>query len=167
MSDLSPSSQHETESHHVLGLGKKTPSFIGFGKVAPAPAGIKNIDKLKQKSSRNLSADIHYKPKVSQTFLQDWLNYPVDRQVNVTYQSFALWAVWLRWTNRAIAGLDPVDSTIRARVCNQLQVLGTAASLFLVIAVASFLVPPGRFDSFSTVFYFIVNELYLVPCIPS
>jgi hypothetical protein len=125
-------------------MGKKAPSFMGFGKVAPAP-GVTNIEKMRQQSLLHLtSEDVRYKPKVSQSFLQDWLDYPVDRQVNIAYNSFALWTVWLCWTNRAIAGLDPVDNSIRARVCNQLQVLGTAASLFLVIAVASFLVPLGQ-----------------------
>jgi hypothetical protein len=132
-------------AHVSHGMVKKSTSFMGFGKIAPAPT-VKNIDKLKQKSTRNLGAEeIHYKPKVSQTFLQNWLDYPVDREVNVVVNSFLLLTVWLRWTNRAMAGLDPLDKTIRARVCNQLQVLGTASSLFLVISVASFLVPPGNF----------------------
>jgi hypothetical protein len=122
----------------------KTPSFLGFGKAAHA--GVKNIAKIKtkRKSARNLLAEeFHYKPKVSQSFLQDWLDYPVDRHVHAFVNSFVMWIVYLQWTNKGMAGLDPVDSTIRARVCNQLQVLGTVASLFVVIAVASFLAPPG------------------------
>jgi hypothetical protein len=131
---------------HALGKNKKTPSFMGFGKVAPA--GVKNIDKIKQKSSRNLLAEeFHYKPKVSQSFLREWLDYPVDRHVHALYNTFVMWIVWLQWSNKGMAGLDPLDDTIRSRVCNQLQVLGTAASLFLVIAVASFLIPPGTVPS--------------------
>jgi hypothetical protein len=130
-------------TQHPPALGKKAPSFMGFGKVAPSP-GIKNIDKLKQSSRNLLQEELRYKPKVSQTFLQNWLDYPVDREVDVLYSSFALLSAWLRWTNRAMAGLDPLDRTIRARVCNQLQVLGTTSSLFLVISVASFLVPPSE-----------------------
>jgi hypothetical protein len=130
----------------------KTPSFMGFGKVAQA--GVKNIAKIKikRKSERNLlAAEFHYKPKVSQTFLQDWLDYPVDRHVHSFFNSFVMWIVYLQWTNKGMAGLDPLDSTIRSRVCNQLQVLGTVASLFLVIAVASFLVPPGSFPYFLSI----------------
>jgi hypothetical protein len=127
-------------------LGGKSPSFMGFGGTT-ASAGVKNIAKIKtkRKSSRNLLAEeFHYKPKVSQSFLHDWLDYPVDRHEHTLFNSFYMWFVYLQWTNKGMAGLDPVDSTIRSRVCNQLQVLGTVASLFLVIAVASFLVPPSK-----------------------
>jgi hypothetical protein len=144
MVDSVPEAANGALPNHSHALGKRTPSFMGLGKVGPAP--LKNIDKLKQKSSRNISAEeVHYKPKVSQTFLQNWLDYPVDQHVHEMYNSFALLTAWLRWTNRAMAGLDPLDKTIRARVCNQLQVLGTTSSLFLVISVASFLVPPSKF----------------------
>jgi hypothetical protein len=132
---------------------------MGFRDFVPAQ-GFTNIGKLKQKENRaqsSVKGELNYKPKVSQSFLQEWLDYPVDRLVNTSCNSLSLWFVWLRWTNRAIAGLDPVDNSIRARVCNQLQVLGTAASLFLVIAVASFLVPPCKFFTTFTQCSFLIS----------
>jgi hypothetical protein len=164
--------------HHPHALTKsssfsltKTPSFMGFGKGAQA--GVKNIAKIKtkRKSERNLLAsEFHYKPKVSQTFLQDWLDYPVDRHVHAFFNSFAMWVVYLQWTNKGMAGLDPLDSTIRARVCSQLQILGTVASLFVVIAIASFLDPPGLFPVLNLFFatyvgcsYYVLKQTYFTP----
>jgi hypothetical protein len=102
-----------------------------------------NIDKIRDQSSRSLPEEFHYKPKVSESFLEEWLDFPVDRKVSVAFNSIKMWMVWLIWTSKGMAGLDPGDTSIRARVCSQLSVLGTAAGLFLVIAIAGFLVPPG------------------------
>jgi hypothetical protein len=70
MSDTEPTSHFQ--------LKKRSPSFFGPVKAAPT---MKNIDKLKLQSSRNLlgSKELNYKPVVSQNFLEDWLNYPVDK----------------------------------------------------------------------------------------
>jgi hypothetical protein len=122
-------------------LNRKTSSFFGI-KVSPS---MNNIDKMRQSPTRHTKAEeFHYKPKVSQSFLKAWLNYPVDRHFSVIANSYYMWLVWLQWTNKGMAGLDPLDTSIRARVCNQLSIQGTAAGLFLVIAVAGYLVPPGR-----------------------
>jgi hypothetical protein len=102
-----------------------------------------NIDKIRDQSSRTLPEEFHYKPKVSESFLEEWLDFPVDRKVPVLFNTWKMWMVWLIWTSKGMAGLDPGDTSIRARVCSQLSVLGTAAGLFLVIAIAGFLVPPG------------------------
>jgi hypothetical protein len=107
------------------------------------PSKKHNIDKIRGQSSRSLPEEFHYKPKVSESFLEDWLDFPVDRKVFVLFNTFKMWMVWLVWTSKGMAGLDPGDTSIRARVCSQLSVLGTAAGLFLVIAIAGFLVPPG------------------------
>jgi hypothetical protein len=121
-------------------LTKKTSSFFGI-KVQPS---MNNIDKMRQSTAQHTKAEeFHYKPKVSQSFLKGWLNYPVDRRFSVVANSYYMWMVWLQWTNKGMAGLDPLDTSIRSRVCNQLSIQGTAAGLFLVIAVAGFLVPPG------------------------
>lgn len=118
---------------------------IGFGlnNKKADPSTMHNIDKIKSKVGRAMPAEFHYKPKVSQNFLGDWLDFPVDRKVSVLFNCAMMWLVWLLWTNKAMAGLDPGDTSIRARVCSQLSVLGTAAGLMLVIAMAGFLVPPG------------------------
>jgi hypothetical protein len=103
-----------------------------------------NIDKIRDQSSRTQPEELHYKPKVSESFLEEWLNFPVDRKFPVLLNTFKMWMVWLVWTSRGMAGLDPGDTSIRARVCSQLSVLGSAAGLLLVLAIAGFLVPPGK-----------------------
>jgi hypothetical protein len=119
-------------------------SIMGFSrKKRNDPSHKHNIDKIKGLSSRTMPAEFHYKPKVSQTFLENWLDFPVDRHVSVVLNSFKMWWIWLIWTNKGMAGLDPSDTTVRARICSQVSVLGTAAGLMLVIAVAGLLVPPG------------------------
>jgi hypothetical protein len=50
---------------------------------------------------------------------------------------------WLLWTSKNLIGLDPKDPTFRERLASSINVLGTAAGLFLVIAVATLLAPPG------------------------
>lgn len=120
-------------------------SFAASSKKRKAdPSKQYNIDKIKGKSLKTMPEEFHYKPKVSESFLEGWLDFPVDQDVFVLFNSFKMWMVWLVWTNKSMAGLDPSDSSIRARVCSQISVLGTAAGLFLVIAIAGFLVPPGK-----------------------
>lgn len=119
-------------------LAKKSPSFFGPIKAVPS---IKNIDKLQLKNTNHLlkEEERNYQPKVSENFLEDWLNYPVDKKFQVVYNSFNIWFVWMRWTSRGMASLDPQDSTIRARICNQQAILGNAAGLFLIMSVSGFL----------------------------
>ena len=101
-----------------------------------------NIDKLKTKSLRAMPEEFQFNPKVSEDFLESWLDFPVDESFSVVYNSLKMWLTWLIWTNKSMAGLDPGDTTIRSRVTSQISVIGTAAGLFLVIAIAGFLVPP-------------------------
>eukprot|EP01032_Pedospumella_encystans_P015700 gene15700-17943_t len=86
--------------------------------------------------------EFQFNPKVSEDFLESWLDFPVDENFSIIFNSFKMWMTWLIWTNKSMAGLDPGDTTIRARVTSQISVIGTAAGLFLVIAIAGFLVPP-------------------------
>jgi hypothetical protein len=118
----------------------------------------KNLDNLRLKTQSDLyPKGFVYKPKVSEKFLEEWLNFPTFHG-NVWVSYMKLSSVWLLWTNKAMAGLDPSSSTIRERLCNQISALGTAAGLFLVIAVAGFLAPPGiyknKFNSFILTFFF-------------
>jgi hypothetical protein len=120
---------------------KRSASFFGAASEAPK---LKNIDKLKSTRHMLKEEERNFQPKVSQNFLEDWLNYPVDKKFQVVYNSFNIWFVWLRWTSRGMAGLDPLDSTIRARICNQQSILGNAAGLFLLMSVNGFLTPISK-----------------------
>ena len=82
---------------------------------------------------------------IRESLRKKWLDFPVKKNVNVVLNSLILWQSWLLWTNKAMAGLDAAENhSIRSRVTSQLNVLGTVSGLFLVIAVAGFLVPPGK-----------------------
>jgi hypothetical protein len=121
--------------------GKSSLSFTGSKKKSN-PNRKTNIDKIKMTSMRNMPEEFQFNPKVSESFLENWLDFPVGKNTSVLFNSFRMWVIWLIWTNKSMAGLDPSDTTIRSRVASQLSVLGTAAGLFLVIAIAGFLVPP-------------------------
>jgi hypothetical protein len=53
---------------------------------------------------------------------------------------------WLLWTSQNLIGLDPKDGSLRERLSNSVNILGTAAGLFLVIAATALLTPPGAGD---------------------
>jgi len=131
-------------NHHKQRLRGKSRlsglSFVG-GKKKNADQR-SNLNKLKTQSLRKMPEEFQFNPKVSEGFLESWLDFPVDRDNNLIVNSFVMWATWLIWTNRSMAGLDPGDTSIRSRIVSQISVLGTAAGLFLVIAIAGFLVPP-------------------------
>lgn len=103
----------------------------------------RNLENLKQQVDEE-EEDFHYSPLVSEEFLREWLNFPINRSVYVGVPMLPL--RWMIWTNKSMAGLEPTDSTIRERVCNSISVLGTAAGLFLVIAVSALLQPPLTSD---------------------
>jgi len=104
----------------------------------------KNIHNIREKTRSNAyPKGFVYKPKVSEQFLEEWLDFPTDRTwvlLNVLTLPF----IWLLHTNKAMAGLDPTTKTIRERMCNQTSILGTVAGLFLVCAIAGFLQPPRK-----------------------
>lgn len=90
----------------------------------------------------NSTAHVAYKPTVSEDFLTAWLDFPIGKSQMLGIMLFPL--RWMLWTNCSLASLSPTDPTIRERLCNSISVLGTAAGLFLVLAVAGLLEPPGR-----------------------
>lgn len=104
----------------------------------------KNIHNLREKTKSKVFPEVFsYAPKVSQEFLEEWLDFPTEYRW--TWWNFLMLpVVWLLWTNKAVIGLDPSNRTIRERLCNSISVLGTASGLFLVIAVAGLLQPPGK-----------------------
>eukprot|EP01031_Cornospumella_fuschlensis_P030559 gene30559-36932_t len=115
-----------------------------------------NIANLKEKTKSNLfPKDFKYKPLITEDFLRTWLDFPVKYR-NVPLNLFLVPLRWLVWTNRSMAGLEPTDSTIRERLCNSISVLGTAAGLFLVIAVEGLLSPPD----YKTEFEHILVNVY-------
>lgn len=122
---------------------------VGARRVANrVRANIKNQSNLaflrdKSRSSKGLYDK--YIPKVSETFLEEWLDFPHEENVPVMYNSFMLVFRWLSWTNKGIASLHPSNTTIRERLCASVNVLGMAAGLFLVLAAAGFLVPPSKY----------------------
>ena len=128
----------------VIGSAGISSAGLSGRKKKYDPSRKHNIDKIKAKSSRTLPEEFHFKPQVSESFLENWLDFPVDRNVWIVFNCLKMWMVWLLWNSKGMAGLDPKDTTIRARICSQLSVLGTAAGLFLVIAIAGFLVPVGE-----------------------
>ncbi len=105
----------------------------------------KNISKIRDSSFHGFgpSDEVYYKPKVSENFLENWLDFPVDRAVSIGFNVVKMYFSWLLWNNKAMAGLDPNDPTIRSRITRHISILGTAAGLFVVVAIAAFLVPPG------------------------
>lgn len=92
-------------------------------------------------SQKNSSHSL-YEPKVSESFLGDWLDFPRTHQ-NVYLGTLSLLARWLLWNNKSLASMDPTSTTIRERLSNSVSVIGTQSGLFLVLACAGFLVPPG------------------------
>lgn len=106
----------------------------------------KNIYNLREKTKSKIFPEVFtYAPKVSQEFLEEWLDFPTEYRW--TWWNFlVLPTVWLLWTNKAIIGLEPTNKTIRERLSNSISVLGTASGLFLVIAVAALLQPPGKIN---------------------
>jgi len=109
----------------------------------PLTSAVSNLASIRARSAaRILPVGDSYKPQKSECFLENWLDFPVNDKRNEVFYSIRLWLVWLLWTNKGMAGLDPSDPTIRSRIGAQLTVLGSAAGLFLVIAVAGFLQPP-------------------------
>jgi len=122
----------------------------------------KNISRLRERSVRVLPHERNYKPKVSQGYLEEWLDFPVDNKAFVPFSMVKMFGTWLLWNSKSMAGLDPNDTTIRERVTSQVSVLGTAAGLFLVVAIAGFLVPPSKFSAqFFTVCIFVFDTKYL------
>jgi hypothetical protein len=120
-------------------------SARSFSKTISSKPSNKNIHNLREKSfSKVYPKGFVYKPKVSEKFLEEWLDFPTEHG-NVLLNCLCLPFVWLLKTNKAMAGLDPSSDTIRERVSNQSSILGTAAGLFLVIAVAGYLAPPSKF----------------------
>jgi hypothetical protein len=103
-----------------------------------------NLQVLRSKSSSTLAKPLKYKPKVSEIFFEEWLNFPRSLDNNVVLNSFLLLFTWLLWINKSLASMDPRSTTIRERLCNTLSNIGTAAGLFLVLSVAGFLQPPGK-----------------------
>jgi len=104
----------------------------------------KNISRLRDRTVRVLPHEAHYKPKVSEGFLEEWLDFPVDNKSFIPWSMVKMFGTWLLWNTKSMAGLDPNDMSIRDRVTNQVSVLGTAAGLFLVVAIAGLLVPPSK-----------------------
>ncbi len=115
-------------------------------KPSTKPSGRNNISKIRDSSFHGFgpSDQIYYKPKVSENFLENWLDFPVDRKVYTYLNTGKMFLTWLLWNNKGMAGLDPNDPTIRSRICQHTSILGTAAGLFLVVAIAGFLVPPRK-----------------------
>jgi len=120
---------------------KGTSSVPGFSRKKIDPSH-KNISRIRG-SSRVVPNEFQYKPRVSENFLEEWLDFPVDEKFFVPFSMAKMWGTWLLWNTKSMAGLDPCDRSIRSRVTNQVTVLGTAGGLFLVVAIAGYLVPPG------------------------
>lgn len=109
----------------------------------------KNIHNLREKTLSNVyPKGFVYKPKVSEKFLEEWLDFPTDNNKYAFLNCMRLPYIWLLYTTKAMAGLDPTSNTIRERLSNQSSILGTAAGLFLVIAVAGYLTPPSKCGEF-------------------
>lgn len=104
----------------------------------------KNMAYIRELSKANLlSKGEKYEPKVSEKFLEEWLDFPRNTGNNwVLLNTFTLMTKWLLWTNKSIASLDPASPSIRDRLSNTISVLSTACGLFLVMAFAAFVVPP-------------------------
>lgn len=117
-------------------------SLHGYSRKKLDPSH-KNIARIRDRSIRASPHEFLYKPKVSESFLEEWLDFPVDNSNFVPFSMAKMFGTWLLWNNKGMAGLDPNDASIRARITSQISVLGTAAGLFLVIAIAGLLVPPG------------------------
>jgi hypothetical protein len=105
----------------------------------------RNIYNLREKTLSNVyPKGFIYKPAVSEKFLEEWLDFPTDCNKHAFWNCMRLPYIWLLHTTKAMAGLDPSSNTIRERLSNQSSILGTAAGLFLVIAVAGYLAPPSK-----------------------
>lgn len=91
-----------------------------------------------------LSKTDQYEPKVSERFLEEWLDFPRHQQHFVLFNTIYLLTRWLLWTNKSIASLDPSNPSIRDRLSNTIAQLSMASGLFLVMAVACFTFPPGK-----------------------
>ena len=70
------------------------------------------------------------------------LDFPTDSKLTL-FNNLVLPYRWLLWTSQNLIGLEPKDESLRERLTSSMNVLGTAAGLFLVIAVAALLNPPG------------------------
>ncbi len=122
-------------------LSNSGQSSVSLMSVRSKPSN-KNLQNMREKTRANIyPKGFIYQPKVSEKFLEEWLDFPT-KHTNVLLNILTLPFVWLLHTNKAMAGLDPSSSTVRERLSNQCSVLGTAAGLFLVIAIAGFLAPP-------------------------
>ena len=128
----------------------------------------KNISKIRDSSFHGFgpSDEVYYKPKVSENFLENWLDFPVDRAVSIWFNVVKMYFSWLLWNNKAMAGLDPNDPTIRSRITRHISILGTAAGLFVVVAIAAFLVPPGmNIHTRNSLFFKFTKSPYVVHAI--
>jgi hypothetical protein len=70
------------------------------------------------------------------------LDFPTHSKY-VLFNNLILPYRWLLWTSQNLIGLDPKDGSLRERLSNSVNILGTAAGLFLVIAATALLTPPG------------------------
>lgn len=104
----------------------------------------RNMHYIRQLSrAKLLSKTDRYEPKVSERFLEEWLDFPRHNNHFVLFNTVRLMTRWLLWTNKSIASLDPSNPSIRDRLSNTIAQLSTASGLFLVMAVACFTIPPG------------------------
>lgn len=135
-----------TGKHSVLSFGTIVDAKLAARKLS-ANVAVKNkksnIGVLRERRSTSKVSPIstEYKPVKSEKFLSDWLDFPLSSS-SPLLGTATLGIRWLLWSNRAMASLHPNDCTIRERLCNSIAVLGSAAGLFLVLAVAGFLGPP-------------------------
>src|SRR5690348_1848298 len=86
----------------------------------------KNIYNIREKTkSQAYPKGFVYKPNVSEKFLEHWLDFPSERKSSwfVVLNILKLPAIWLLYTNKSMAGLDPTSTTIRERLSNQASVL--------------------------------------------
>lgn len=112
-----------------------------------------NMQYIRKLSKANmLSHGEKYDPKVSERFLEEWLDFPRDLNNFVLLNTITLMTKWLLWTNKSIASLDPASPSIRDRLSNTIAQLSTASGLILVMSVACFTIPPGTLE-FRTLIY--------------
>ena len=104
----------------------------------------RHISRLKEtaKAQKGLADVFTYSQKLSENVLEEWLDFPIESHFTLL-KILILPMRWLVWTSKNLIGLDPADKTLRDRIASSINNLGTTAGLFLVIAIAALLDPPG------------------------
>lgn len=143
------------EATPVTSRGPATTSIFDIANAKIHTNRLARRVRSKQESNRNmhyirqlsraklLSKGDLYEPKVSEHFLEEWLDFPRHQHHFVLFNTVRLLTRWLLWTNKSIASLDPSNPSIRDRLSNTIAQLSMASGLFLVMAVACFTFPPG------------------------